>query len=1473
MGWRKRSLRLWPEHGPRTAVAPLLREPVPSHGPGPGERSRPPEKRLNVKFLAGLLAGATLFVIGMHVIHGFQVKCNAGALLRRTDQAERDGNLQLAVDYLSQYLAFAPADAEALARYGLLLAEPGLIKSPKAVQRAYLVLENSLRRSPERQDVRRRAVRLAMDLRRFTEVGEHLTYLLRAHPEDGELQVLLGRCHEATREYQQARRAYEAAIGHPPAAIETYGRLASLLRRRAEDVLQGKETKSEVLRLADERIEEMVRGHERSFRAYLLRARYRQEVAPSADDPATFAAAEQDVRRAQELAPDEVEVIVAAAELGQRQAARAAREQPDAPAARDYRAKVRTLLERGNQRHPQEWRLYQALARLEVQEGHPEAALTWLRTGLKHLSRQHDLRWDLAELLIQQRQFREAADAIQRLGREGFLPAALDYLNASLLAQEESWGPAAEFLERAYLLLLGQTYPSQDGFGADVAQRTGLLLGRCYEQLGDADRANAAYARVVAQDPRSVAGRLGVAATHATMGRLGEALDQYEQVLRLPGAPPAAWMEVARLLILRNLGSDRPDWREVDKVLAESEQLRPRPIQVVILRAEYYVGQKQFDRARAVLEAESTADGRRPVEVWVALAELEERQGNPAAPAVLAEAERQLGDRVELRLARARYCGRHPGAEARADLARLVPGMEKFSREDQEQLLRGVARAYNQIGEADESERLWGQLAERRPNLLDAKVVLFDLALQRGDEETMQRRIQEIKKTEGDGGAIWRFCQVGRLIHRATQRHKEGLEEARSLLAVVARQRPNWGRVPLCEAEIDDLQGNGVAALVNYRRAIQMGERGTLATRRAVELLYQHGRHAEAYQLLRDMPEPTFSAGNLPRVAAEVALRAQDKARALSYAQKAVANESKDFRDYIWLGQIYWAAGDLKKAEAALYRARALADTEPDAWVALVFYLAASNQIAKAQAELDRAEHKLARDSAALALAQCCEAVGRLEKANELYRAAVAAKPDDLATLSGAAAFFMRTGQVQDAQRHLVKIRDQFREAAPEAAGWARRMLAVLLTLQGDYRQAREALAMLAPDSGLPGKASGDDPVQDKRTKAMILAMRPNRQERKEAIRILEGLLERRTATPDDQFLLAQLYETTGDWPKARKRLLALIGLPEGHQAAYLSHFARSMLGHGERDEAEAALKKLERIEPAAYGTLEIRARVLYASGKKAEAVALLQSHVKDSPADTGAVAVLLEELGEAEGAEALYRELVNRSKQPESTFVLVHFWRRQHRYQEALDACDRAWQTCRPEAVAQACLSVLAEAPHDPAQYARVERRLQEAVQKAPKALGLQAASAVLAKLQDRYNEVEAVYRRILELDPRNAPALNNLAWLLACQGRGPEALELVRRAYEIKGPDPGLLDTRAVAYLAIGQSGLALKDLEEAVTESSSPDVYFHLARAYHMARDRKAAREALRRARAGGIKEADLHPRERLVYRELVRDLNPG
>src|SRR5262249_25982315 len=147
-------------------------------------------------------------------------------------------------------------------------------------------------------------------------------------------------------------------IDHDPHQVDAYVRLARLLRLRLDRPQR-----------ADRLMDSLVTANEQSFRAYLGRGRYRKEVGALAD-------AARDLQRAEELPPQEADVLLAGAEVAR---------------ARGDHAEARRRLERCRALFPQNLRLFQELAALDTAVGRRSEAIACLQQGLQVFPEQPDL--------------------------------------------------------------------------------------------------------------------------------------------------------------------------------------------------------------------------------------------------------------------------------------------------------------------------------------------------------------------------------------------------------------------------------------------------------------------------------------------------------------------------------------------------------------------------------------------------------------------------------------------------------------------------------------------------------------------------------------------------------------------------------------------------------------------------------------------------------------------------------------------------------------------------------------------------------------------------------------------------------------------------------------------------------------------------------------------------------------------------
>jgi tetratricopeptide (TPR) repeat protein len=179
-------------------------------------------------------------------------------------------------------------------------------------------------------------------------------------------------------------------------------------------------------------------------------------------------------------------------------------------------------------------------------------------------------------------------------------------------------------------------------------------------------------------------------------------------------------------------------------------------------------------------------------------------------------------------------------------------------------------------------------------------------------------------------------------------------------------------------------------------------------------------------------------------------------------------------------------------------------------------------------------------------------------------------------------------------------------------------------------------------------------------------------------------------------------------------------------------------------------------------------------------------------------------------------------------------------------------------------------------AEKRQIEAWVAEAVRKLPDAIGLATNLGVIWIFQGRFDEAEALYRRVLRGNPENSDALNGLAWLLALRDRSQaeEALGLINKAVDIYGPNPTLVDTMAVALIRANHLDQAIEQLTQALKRAPErASLALHLAWAHEVKGQRDQARGQFLKAEGLGLKIQALDPLERPIVQELRGHLFPG
>ncbi|HVS40495.1 MAG TPA: tetratricopeptide repeat protein [Gemmataceae bacterium] len=1389
---------------------------------------------------AVVLVVVAVLGVGVYSLHAFQVRRTSSALLDQATAAEKAGDLEKSADYFARYLGLHPDDDDALAKYGLVLDK--LAKTPRQKGRAYLVLSQAIARSPEKDDVRRRLATLAVEIGRTKDAREQLDYLLKhSAPNDAELESLHGRCEEAEGQFEKAAKDYEKAVADGPHQVNTYVRWAAVLRRRLADP-----------KGADDVMDRMVANNPDSFQARLARGRYLREIG-------LLEAGAKDVAYARDkLAPTETDVLLASADVVQ--------ENGDTEAARRD-------LEDGLKLHPDEPRFLLGLAALELRSGPDgrEKALARLDAARTLLAGHAEGLWNVADLYIDAGRPDKAKDVLKDLKADGVSPAT-DYLQARLDVDAGHYAAAAALLEERRPQLAASP---------EMTRQTDVLLGLCYQRLGNPDQQLAAFSRAADEARDWPPALLGRASGLLAVGKSDEALVEYNDIVQRDPRQLDARIQAVRLLILRNLRlpADKQDWKPAEILLNAAPEDQHKAVDFRLAQIDLLAARGQTDEARKQLE-DARKNDPKEIRYWLALAALADRDAGPdgakdpaKALAVLDDAQRALGDRVDLRLARAACIARMAPDEAVKRLPALEPGPDAFDAGERLRLLTGLADAYRRAGAPDAALRLCNQARTDAPDDLGVLLRLFDLSVETKDLAALPGLVDAIRDKEGTDGATWRCCEAARLILAARGGDKTDLPAARDLAAAAAKSRPTWSRPPLLEAEIDELAGDADAAADKYDKAVELGERRPEAIGQAAALQIKRGRPDKAKQLLEKLGDDKalFDEG-LGRLATLASLMSRDsKERTLALANAAAAKDLTDYRSQLWLGEVCWATGDRTQAETAFRAALKLKPSAPETWKALILCLIDGGHKDAAEAEMNNAKTAVSAEDAPGVLAVGYEALGKRDKAEEQYVALMTAKPD-AGRLRDAAAFYLRGGDVKKAEPLLHRIIDEGRNDAVVVA-WARRSLALAWAATGDYKQSQDALDLIDKNLAI------HKTPEDQRAQALVLAMRPGG--RRDAIQVLETSFAQQRPTPDEEFLLARLYEANHNWDQANQHFLSIATAAEGVNPMHLAYYVLALLRHKDANAAAHYLQDLVKLDPGSFRTAAVKAKVLQKQGDAAAAGKVLtdyaESH-KGDPALLGETAALLEEVGLTAVAEDYYRKYVAEvgDQHPEKKILLAAFLARHDRLDGALDVIDSVWDKVGPKVGVREEVAAIRIGHPTAMQYQRVEARVQDAVRADPKDADLLVSLADLQDAQGRHDEAVKIYQQILKDSPRNVLALNNLAWLQAFRGDAQaESLSLVDRAIAVAGPAGSLLDTKGVILLKLGKPAEAVRVLSDATEQLPTASVYFHLAEAQKAmpGGSRSEAEKAWQKAQDLDLKEADLHPLERPDYQKWLAERKNG
>ncbi len=919
-------------------------------------------KQVNVRLLLLLVAVVFGGILGVFLLHRFQVNRNAGSLAKMARLRLAEGKNDEALSLFARYVSFRPEDDKAYGEFARLVLERA--ESPMAnrgdIARAYSVLETAVRKTPDDDELRQRLAAFEMRIGRFVDARQHLQILRERLPTDTtsstkpaaddavadgteapldrtEIELMLARAQAGTGNFEEAAAIASGLIGFDlakksfdpkkqaaPDSTEAFILLAAILEEKFKDPAT-----------ANALLEQLVKANATDPKAWLAISSWHRQRGD-------LAAAKKDVAQAEAIAPKDVNVILAAFDL--------------AMAEKDMGRAAETI-RRGLEVAPDDERMVRGSAVLAMQEQAPEKAIEILDKALDATPGRPTLLLMLGDAQLQANRLPALDTTIAQLKEAiGNSSPVVGLLESRALVAQGKWLQAKSRLEAVRPLVAGSD---------ELTRQVDLYLGQCYERLGQFDEQLEANRRVLTDDPTSLAARVGAASALLAAGKSDEAIEEFELVARaipkdrLPGIPQL-WSPLLQLRVAAQMKrpvADR-DWSAVDELL---ELLQQSPgissSQMALLRADILVRKEEAEAAIDLLEDATKADPKDP-QLWAALATLRlQGQAPSQARDVIARVPPEIADAPNMLLAAAQIAAREPAEGATKELADIEGRALKLPADQSARVLSALASLQLGLGRVDEAERLWTTIADKSPDDLRVRIALYELARERGDTAKTKSRAADLSAVAGPTSPQARLAQAGTLVLgvRESQKKKtsagEGaieldanerrdLDEARNLLIEAENDRPGWHQIQQLFAEIDGLRGDMPAAIDHLQRAVRMGPANPAVVRQLVALLYASNRLDEAQQALARLGPDGLE--GFERITAEMEMRSGKFDDAVALAERSVSKDSKNPRDLLWLGQLLSRSGKNDRATDVLERAVEAAPEQTETWLTLFSHQLAS---------------------------------------------------------------------------------------------------------------------------------------------------------------------------------------------------------------------------------------------------------------------------------------------------------------------------------------------------------------------------------------------------------------------------------------------------------------------------------------------------------------------------------------------------
>jgi tetratricopeptide (TPR) repeat protein len=927
---------------------------------------------------------------------------------------------------------------------------------------------------------------------------------------------------------------------------------------------------------------------------------------------------------------------------------------------------------------------------------------------------------------------------------------------------------------------------------------------------------------------------------------------------------------------MRLIESDQADkgvqiWQEVEKQLAELENLTGSTPEVKLLWFQLAMQRKEFTNAKQLLR-NLKADNHSRAKVAIAEIDLLTAQGRvDEAISKLYVLTERLPKAVLPVKYLAALLARHNSRE----------NCQKVLKDAMQRIEDPIAKRelgillvdfYAQWGQNDKSYQLLTELSQKLPHDIPIKRQLLKCQQVTKGLNQAQQLVDDIKAIEGEDGWQWRCEQAN--IWFAGKNFKDHYPQIIALLKENLTANPYDQTSRMLLAAAYEKGGELQLAVTTYRDALNRSPEDIRIIAPTITALYKAKEYEQADEILNRAAKQKLAHPQIAKLQLQSYLRQGKLSSAESILEDLLAKDIDNQTILFSLALLKMRQSKYDQARELLNKLKAQQPKSLLVTAALVELNVRQKNSDQALTLCNETIKQFGNASAYILRGKTYAMLGQNNLAKEDFERATSIEPDNIQVWILKSDFNQSIGQPDEAFKDIQKA---------------------LLLDPGNILVQKRAIAFLL-SSNEPDKIHQGRELLDKALslnpqdvelhlyKARSLLDKGTAPAIEKAAQILQKITEDQPNNTDAWVLLGELALKQGQIGRAID--IALRGLVyKLNDKALLQLKART---EAVRSPALAisTLKLLYELDPNDVDTAVLLASTYIAADEPEKAVNLLRKQLSTCDVTTRrkcniALAVALYKNGNKEDAEKGFESLSQSAPEdPAPLLAQAELFKNDKLFSQLSQKVIHWCQNHPEDNHTPVAIAGDLAATQDSEAKKTAENLLHTILDRDPNCLPAMNTLAVLLQTTGRAAASTRLYNQILELEPNNAIATNNLAWIMCEeQQKYEQAVELAQRGLE-KAPDYiDLIDTRGVAYYRLGEFNKAVQDFNRCIKlyptrTPSAVASYFHLGRALASLGKKDEAIENLKKTlelnvKIRGLSSADVAETQHLLQELSRRD----